>query len=110
MLSVFRAARRFEGHARAAEEKIGYGESKRLASELLRRRHIDGLRHRFCIDGLGERGGRAHFLPPIALRRTWHIAAEPRDPRHDDFVAIRLVYAIAHAAANRHARETEVGQ
>jgi hypothetical protein len=87
-------------------QKIGYSQPEGLAAELLRRGDIDRLGHRVGIDGLRVRGGRAHFLAALLLRRTGLIAVEARHTRDDDFVAIRLVHAIAHPAAEGEEWET----
>jgi hypothetical protein len=105
-----RTAAGFERHPGAAAQEIGYSQSKRLTSELSRRRHIDRLGGRIGIDGLRIGSRRAHPIATIALRGAGHIAIEARDPGDDDFVAIGLEHAIAQATAEREGRDTERGE
>ena len=105
--ACLRSTAGLQRHARAAVEEIGYGQAKRLASEFLRRRHVDRFGGRVRIDGFRERGGCSHPGATITLRRTRLVPIESRDPRHDDFVALGLEHAIADAPADCHAGETE---
>jgi hypothetical protein len=91
-------------------EKIGYGQAKRLAAELLRCGEIDRFRRRVGIDSprIGRR--RAHFLPALPLRRTRHVAIEARHAGDDDFVAVCLEDMVAHTAVNCHAQDVDACQ
>ena len=94
-------------HPWTAAEKIGYGETKRLAGQLLRRGDIDRLRHRVGIDGLRESGRGTHPVAAFPLRRARYVAVETRHAGDDDFVAIGLIHSITKAPANRHAEATD---
>ena len=91
---------RIERDAGASLEEIGYGQPKGLPAKLLRRGDIDRLGRRVGIDGLRVYGGSAHLLPALPLGHARHMAVETRHPRDDELVAICLVHAIAHAAAD----------
>jgi hypothetical protein len=88
-------------------QKIGYRQSKRLAAERFRRRHVDRLGCWMGIDGLGEGRCCAHLRASIPLRCARHIAFETRDPRDDDLGAIGLVHAVADPTAQCHAHGPE---
>ena len=91
----------------AIAEKIGYGQAKRLATELLRCGNIDRPGGRVGIDRLRIGRRRAHFLPALPLRRTRHVAIEARHTGDDDVFAIHLEYMVAHAAVNRPAQDID---
>jgi hypothetical protein len=88
-------------------EKIGYGETKRLAAERFCRGDIHGLGRWIGIDGLGKSGRGAHPVATFPLRCAWHIAIEARHSRDDDLFAIRLVHAVANPTSKRHAQGPE---
>jgi hypothetical protein len=94
----------------AIVEKIGYGQTKGLATELLRRGHIDRFRGRVGIDSSRVGCRRAHFLPALPLRRTRHVAIEAGHPGDDDLVPVGLEYMVAKAAANCRAEEFDASQ
>ena len=94
-------ARNRRSDAGAPAQKIGDRQSKRLAAEGLGGRDIHRLGRRISIDSVGESGRGAHPVATVPLCCAWHITFEARDPGNDDPGAIRLVNAVAQAAANR---------
>ena len=91
-------------------KKIGYGQVKGLATELLRGGNIDRLCSWVGIDRSRISRRRAHFLPTSPLRRTRHVALEARHARNDNFVAVGLEHMVTQAAANRRAQHLDAFQ